>query len=71
MTHPERIVWREIEGRLRPIDSALVILANGTETEHGPAADGLDLERRVRRDLTDFCTWWLRSHDYTLVPPTP
>lgn len=69
MTAPERIIWREVEGRLRPIDSALVVLANGSQTEHGRVADSREIEARVRADLTEFCAWWLRGHGHTVTPP--
>lgn len=63
MTPPERIVWREVERRLRPIDSGLVVLANTGSNDHGPFADTRQLEQRLRKDLTEFCTWWLRGHE--------
>ncbi len=65
MTAPERIIWREVEQRLRPIDSGLVVLANTGIHELGPFADTRALEERLRKDLTEFCVWWLRGHEET------
>lgn len=62
MTPPESIVWRDVERRLRPIDCGLVTLANGVDTDHGPAADADALQERVRAALTEFCEWWLVGH---------